>query len=272
MTRLVSFTGTGLETASLAVGRPGPFLTSSSVSKALTCCNLEISASKCSMIVAVFMNPPSFILNDNERWPVGFMMTSSVAPFFAAWVRRTLICGLAPISCAIAHPAPEAWGIGNSINANSPQGHMLRCEAERCALPWLSSLVRFAGGRAHDGYRWTGGAITLLILCLPQQLRNYDRCANLGHADPHRRGAGGNVSVFAPSVPLSGLPTFHGPFPRSERRISDTLRSTIRRRSTAAVSATNVVCSVFSSGHAFHCIARALRRESCPLWSNQSVR
>jgi hypothetical protein len=83
MTRLVNFTGTGLETASLAVGRPGPFLTSSSVSKALTCRNLEISASKRSMIVGVSMNPPSFILNDNERWPVGFMMTSSVAPFFA---------------------------------------------------------------------------------------------------------------------------------------------------------------------------------------------
>jgi hypothetical protein len=28
-------------------------------------------------------------------------------------------------------------GIGGSINANSPQGHMLRCEAERCAFPWL---------------------------------------------------------------------------------------------------------------------------------------
>jgi hypothetical protein len=133
MTRLVTFTGTALEIASPAVGRPG----ASSVSKALTCCNLEISASKCSTIVAVFMNPPSFILNDNERWPVGFMMTSSVAPFFAAWVRRTLSCGLAPISCAIAHPAPEVWRIGSSINANSPQGHMLRCEAERCAFPWL---------------------------------------------------------------------------------------------------------------------------------------
>jgi hypothetical protein len=75
---------------------------------------------------------------------------------------------------------------------------MLRCEAERCALPWLSSLVRFAGGRAQGGDRWTGGATSLLIVCLPQQLRNYGRCANLGRADTHRRGADGNVSIFAP--------------------------------------------------------------------------
>jgi hypothetical protein len=33
--------------------------------------------------------------------------------------------------------------------------------------------------------RWTGGATRLLILCLPQQLRNYGRCANLGRADTH---------------------------------------------------------------------------------------
>ena len=114
-------------------------------------------------------------------------------------------------------------------------------------------------GRAQGGDRWTGGATSLLILCLPQQLRNYGRCANLGRADTHRRGAGGNVSVFAPSVLLSGPPAFHGPFPRSERRICDTLRSTIRRRSTAAASPTNVVCSVFSSGHAFHCRCCASR-------------
>jgi hypothetical protein len=46
-------------------------------------------------------------------------------------------------------------------------------------------------------------------------------------ADTHRRRAGGNVSVFAPSVQLSGPPAFHAPFPCSERRICDTLRSTM---------------------------------------------
>ncbi len=157
--------------------------------------------------------------------------------------RSSILCSLGKahpdlwigaISCAIAHPAPEVWSLG--------------------------------------GDRRTGGATSLLILCLPQKLRNCGRCANLGRADTHRCGEGGNASAFAPSVPLSGLPVFHGPFPRSERRICDTRRSTIRRHSTAAASPTNVVCSVFSSGHAFHCIACTLRRESCSFWSNQSVR
>jgi hypothetical protein len=43
MTRLVSVAATGLETAPLALGRPGPFLTSVPASTALARCNLEIS-------------------------------------------------------------------------------------------------------------------------------------------------------------------------------------------------------------------------------------
>jgi hypothetical protein len=97
----------------------------------------------------------------------------------------------------------------------------------------------------HSGKHYT----LPLILCLPQQLCNHGRCASLGRADTHRRGEDGNASAFAPSVPLSSPRAFPGRFLRSERRICDTLRSTIRRRSTAAASPTNVVCSVFSSEH-----------------------
>src|ERR1700723_1268012 len=63
ITPLGGLIGIGLEIESLDLGRPGPFLTSVPASRAFACCNLEISTSRYSMIVAVSMNPPIFIVN-----------------------------------------------------------------------------------------------------------------------------------------------------------------------------------------------------------------